>query len=362
MCTAMTERISKKIGVKDIAALAGISIGTVDRVLHNRGEVKEETRKKVLTIVEELGYKPNILARSLSTKKTTHIAIVIPDSSDSNPYWEKPIQGIKKATEELESYNTTVSYVFFDASSEESFKDVLTNVCKHNPDGVILNPVFKSTSLHFIDIFNAQKIPYVFIDINIEGVANLGYFGQDAEQSGMVAARLMKSSLPSETNVLIVKQSDKKVFSQHIESRIVGFHKYFNQHTSNNHIKTITIEIDLLESGEPDKTLKRVFKEYPDVEGIFIPNSRTFKVADYLELNKNAGYVAIGYDLIDRNLEHLEKGNISYLISQKPEVQAYNAIVSLFNHLISKKEVVKKNYSPIDIIIKENIEYYKKNN
>lgn len=358
----MAERTDKKVGVKDIAAMAGISIGTVDRVLHNRGEVKEETRERVLAIVKELGYKPNILARSLASKKTTHIAIVIPDSSDNNPYWEKPIQGIKKATEELASYNTKVSYVFFDASSEESFRGVLADVCKESLDGVILNPVFKPASLYFIDIFNTRQIPYVFIDVNIKGVASLGYFGQDAEQSGMVAARLMKSSLPAESNILVVKQSDKKVFSQHIESRVAGFLKYFNQGSSKNHIKTKTVEIDLLGLGEPGKTLKRVFEESPGIGGIFIPNSRTFKVADYLEMNRQDGYVVIGYDLIDRNLEHLEKGNISYLVSQKPEVQAYNAIVALFDHLISQKEIAKTNYSPIDIIVKENIEYYNMTN
>ena len=102
----MVPKVNKKIGVKDIAAKAEVSIGTVDRVLHNRGEVKEETRKRVMDIVIELGYKPNLLAKSLSSKKTTRIAIIIPDSSDNNPYWEKPIQGIKMAAEELENYNT----------------------------------------------------------------------------------------------------------------------------------------------------------------------------------------------------------------------------------------------------------------
>ena len=120
----MVARVDKKVGVKDIAAKAGVSIGTVDRVLHNRGEVKEETRRMVMKIVEELGYQPNLQAKSLSSKKTTHIAIVFPDSSDNNPYWEKPIEGIKKAAEELASYNTQVSYVFFDASNEESFRSV----------------------------------------------------------------------------------------------------------------------------------------------------------------------------------------------------------------------------------------------
>jgi LacI family transcriptional regulator len=358
----MSIQTSKKAGIKDIAAKAGVSIGTVDRVLHNRGEVNEETRKKVLKIVKELGYRPNIFAKSLASKKTTRIAIVIPDSSDDNPYWEIPIQGIKKAAEELATYNTEIIYVHFDASSEESFKRVLNDVCKQMPDGIVLNPVFRSLSLHYIELFNERNIPYVFIDVNIKGVGKLGYFGQDAEQSGVVAAQLMNSTIPNISKVLIIKQTNKKLFSQHIEARVSGFLKYFNQQQSSiSSLNAITIEIDLLEKNEPDATIRKVISEHADIKGIFIPNSRAFLLADYLETNKHTGFVIIGYDLVTRNIEHLVKGNISYIISQKPEVQANNAIMALFDHLITKKEVEKTNFSPIDIIVKENLEYYENN-
>lgn len=357
----MNRKVQKRVGVKDIAEKSGVSIGTVDRVLHNRGEVKEETREKVMAIVKELGYTPNVLARSLSTKKTTRIAIVIPDSSDNNPYWEKPVIGIKKATDELASFNIEIIYEYFDASSEKSFKEVLEGVCDLKPDGIVLNPVFKSISLHYISAFNARKIPYVFIDINIKGVGKLGYFGQDAEQSGFVAAKIMDFSIPQDSNVLIVKQSNKKVFSQHIESRIVGFLKYFTDKKSKSITKFVTLEIDLLDRNEPELSLTKLFDSVESFAGIFVPNSRVFKVAEFIEKQKNEKPILVGFDLVDKNIQHLEKGNISYLLSQKPEEQAYKAIMALFDNLIAEKEVKKTNYSPIDIIIKENIEYYKIN-
>ena len=77
--------VSKKVGIKDIAAKAGISIGTVDRVLHDRGDVNEETKRKVLEIVEELGYKPNILANDvmqLSPEKNVLLFILDTFQSD----------------------------------------------------------------------------------------------------------------------------------------------------------------------------------------------------------------------------------------------------------------------------------------
>lgn len=349
---------NKNIGVKDIAKAAGVSTGTVDRVLHNRGEVKKETKEKVMAIVKELGYKPNVLARTLSSRKTTRIAIVIPDSSDNNPYWEKPVQGIKKAADELVKFNVEVIYEHFDASSEKAFREVLDKVCKESPSGIILNPVFKSASLQYISVFNSRNIPYAFIDVNIKGVGKLGYFGQDAEQSGIVAARLMQNSLAINSKILIVKQSKGKVFSQHIESRVEGFLKTYNDLIKKNEVSINTVEIDLQNSGEPTHTLTKAFEASENFNGIFVPNSRVFKVADFLKNTQKNNIVTIGYDLVEQNVKHLKQGAVSYLISQKPEEQAYKAIMALFDHLITKKEVEKTNYSPIDIIIKENIDYY----
>lgn len=350
--------MKKRVGVKDIAAKAGVSIGTVDRVLHNRGEVKTETKEKVMSIIKELGYQPNVMARTLSSKKTTRIAIVIPDSSDNNPYWAKPVIGIQKAREELFSFNVEIIFRHFDASSEESFKQVLSDVCDENPNGIVLNPVFKSASLQFIGDFKIKNIPYAFVDVNIKGVGKLGYFGQDAEQSGIVSARLMKKSTPEKSNILIVKQSKNKVFSEHIESRVAGFLKPYSKEIKNGVVNVSTVEINLDETDEPNHSLSKVFSKQGDFDGIFVPNSRVFKVADFLDNNDKTNNVVVGYDLVVKNVEHLKKGNIDYLISQKPEEQAYNSIMALFNNLITKKEVAKTTYSPIDIIIKENIDYY----
>jgi LacI family transcriptional regulator len=67
-----------KIRIKDIAKRAQVSVGTVDRVLHNRGEVSEETRTLVNNIINELEYKPNLIASSLASKKPFQIGVLLP--------------------------------------------------------------------------------------------------------------------------------------------------------------------------------------------------------------------------------------------------------------------------------------------
>jgi LacI family transcriptional regulator len=353
----MKNRSAKKIGIKDIALQAGVSIGTVDRVLHNRGEVKEETRERINQIINELGYTPNLLAKSLASKRTIRIAIVIPDSSDNNPYWLKPVQGIKTASEELYNYNVEIIYEYFNASEERSFEQTLQNACNENPDGIVLTPVFKSITLNFIKIFDSRNIPYVFIDINIKGLNNLGYFGQDAEQSGKVAAKLMHVALPQNPTILIIKQTNRKIFSQHIESRIDGFMRFYKEN-SDKEVSYKLIEIDLSNPVEPAESLTAAFANNPKVDGIFVPNSRAYWLASFLEKYNYDHYFTIGYDLVAQNVEYLKTGRITYLLSQKPEEQAYKAILALFHFLTSNKKLNKTSYSAIDIIVKENIDFY----
>ena len=343
----------KRVGVKDIAKRAGVSTGTVDRVLHDRGDVKPETRDKVVAIVKELGYKPNIFARSLASRQQKRIAIVTPDQRDRNPYWEKSSLGFKKAKEELESHNIMLKEIHYDASSVSSYWNALSSISDQRLDGIILNPVFKQATLEFIPVFEERNLPYVFIDVNIEGVNNLAYFGQNAQQSGAVAACLMEQALSVDDRVLIVKLSKNKVFSQHINKRVKGF----NEHLSLSKTQLYTLELsydDLKAKGNAFLMLmaQQNFKH------IYVPNSRAYLIAQELATNNIKVNTLIGYDLIDQNVKALKQGDISCLISQQPAQQAYDATFALFNYLVSKEEIKKVNYSPIDIIVKENINYY----
>ena len=67
----------KNYKIKDIAAMAGVSVGTVDRVLHNRGDVSEKSRKKVEQVLEKILYRPNLLVSSIGVKRKITLAIVL---------------------------------------------------------------------------------------------------------------------------------------------------------------------------------------------------------------------------------------------------------------------------------------------
>ena len=99
---------SSNIRIIDIAEMAGVSVGTVDRVIHNRGRVSEENEKKVKAILEKANYQPNLMARSLASKKQYHFIAITP-SFEPGEYWEAISEGIDKAASETELYNINVT-------------------------------------------------------------------------------------------------------------------------------------------------------------------------------------------------------------------------------------------------------------
>ena len=79
--------------MRDVAERAGVSVTTVSHVVNETRPVSEGLRGRVLLVMEELGYQPNVLARSLRRKKTHTIGIIIPDSS--NPFFAEVARGVE---------------------------------------------------------------------------------------------------------------------------------------------------------------------------------------------------------------------------------------------------------------------------
>jgi len=350
-----TDKNINKIGIKEIARLANVSIGTVDRVIHNRGQVAPETRQMVLQIIESSNYTPNIVARTLSSKKETNIAVVIPDSIN-NFYWSLPLKGIQKAAEEIVHFNFNVHILTFDYSDENSFIQKTNEAIKLNPKGIVFSPLFESASYNFINVCQDKNIPYILLDVSLNNSKHVSYFGQDSVQSGKVAAKLLKTSLNINNPIIFILKPIIKIASTyHSDLRQKGFMEYLQKNIPN--VKVCDNIIDISNEENSNNKLKEIFKIHMP-HGIFVPNSRVYHIAQWLYNNNYKGIVLIGYDLIEQNAYWMEKEVIDYLICQKPEDQGYKSIMAIFNFLTYKKNIENKYYSPIDIIIKENYKYY----
>src|SRR5688572_18388399 len=180
----------KNIRIKDIARLAGVSKGTVDRVLHKRGRVSPESYQKVMKVLEEIDYKPNLIARSLSSSRNYRIIALLPNPTN-DAYWAETKEGIRQAESEWAHYNINIEILVFDQYSKESFKEKAQEAFFQKPDGIITAPIFYDEALIFFRLLKADGIPYVFFNTNIPEVNPLTFIGQDLFHSGKVGAELM---------------------------------------------------------------------------------------------------------------------------------------------------------------------------
>ena len=156
--------------------------------------------------------------------------------------------------------------------------------------------------------------------------------------------------------VIFRKINDGIVGSNQQERREVGFRKYMQQH----HPRCLIWELNLhaKQDGEDRLMLDHFFERHPQVKNGITFNSKAYIIGEYLQERNQNDFHLIGYDLLKRNVECLKQGSIFFLIAQQPTLQGFNSIKTLCDHLILKKEVTKENFMPIDLLTKENIEFY----
>ena len=345
----------KNIRILDIALKAGVSIGTVDRVLHQRGEVSAETRDKILKIIQDFDYRPNILASSLASKKIINLASLTPRASGKDSYWSKPQEGIEKAVHQLVQYGIRLQPHHFKMEDPESFTKEANKILESSPDGILLAPWGKRESLKFTQLLDQKSIPYVFIDSNLTEANPIGFIVQDSVQSGFLAAKILDYGIAQKSNVLMIHITKDLQNANHLLLRESGFLNYFETVSHKSH-RIIKMEVSADEI-ETAKGLNTSIAKVNSIDAVFVTNSKVHLIAGLFNTYDIRPKI-VGYDLIPKNTDLLLKGKIDFLLNQNPEKQGFAAVNLLFDQIVRKEKVNKANYTAIDILTKENLKYY----
>ncbi len=344
--------------IKEIAKRANVSVGTVDRVIHNRPGVSANTKKKVDAIIDELGYQPNLVARRLASMKRIRIATLTPQVSAETAYWEVLLDGILQAETEIASYGVSVEKFFFDQNDKRSFDDQVNILLKSNIDGVLLTPIFIEESIRFADACKKLGIPYVFINSDIPNVESLSYIGPNLYHSGYLVAHLISYLVADQQAKILIVNISKELEHYHYTLRKEeGFRAYFEK----NEKSVSIVKADIRQPDYPStkRYLSKLFTEHKDIKVIFATNSRVSTVARYLETTGKGDVLLIGYDFLPDNIKYLKKGTIDFLICQKPQEQSYKGMLLLYQYLAFDTKVDKVIFMPIDIITRENDTFYR---
>ena len=123
-------KLPERIRIKDIARLADVSVGTVDRVIHGRSGVSEASKKRVEEILKQLDYQPNMYASALASNKKYTFICLLPQHLEGE-YWTAVELGIHEAIATYSDFNTSVKINYYDPYDYHSFVDASEAILRH---------------------------------------------------------------------------------------------------------------------------------------------------------------------------------------------------------------------------------------
>ncbi len=335
--------------ITEIAKKSGVSIGTVDRVLHNRGKVSEKTKLAVEVVIEKYGYTPNPLARTLKKNKPFVIGVLMPPPGTGSGYWQMIFKGMKEAESELSAFGIKLEFEYFDRTEYGSMTKASQRLFEKNLQALITVPIVPQEAE---EIFSHIEIPYIFVDSPLPRANPVITIAQNPYRGGQCAGHIMKLLKGSGKFSVLRFYKD----SYNLLERLRGFTDYFKNDTNCQVIETIS----------PNGTnqvifnfLDNLFKSEPEINGIFATHTEGFIIGQYLSYTNRKNKVAlISYDMQEQNRNGLMTGNIDCVISQRPEYQGYTSVNEIFKSKVLLQEIPQRIFVPIDVIFKENAGEY----
>ncbi len=347
----------ERIRIKDIARLADVSVGTVDRVLHGRSGVSEASKQKVKNILKQLDYQPNMYASALASNKKYTFACLLPQH-EASEYWTDVETGIHKAIDTYSDFNIEALISHYDPYDYHSFAEAANALLTPSPDGVLLAPTAPQFTCPLTKELTRRAIPYIYIDSNIKEQPALAFFGQDSHRSGFFAARMLMLLAGEGAREIAIfrKINEGIVGSNQQERREIGFREYMQRHHP--HCQIRELDLHAKRDTEDTQMLDEFFAQHPTLKNGITFNSKAYIIGEYLQKKGMTDFNLMGYDLLQRNVACLKQGSIFFLIAQQPVLQGFNGIKTLCEHLILKKDAPGEYFMPIDLLTKENIDFY----
>lgn len=352
----MNIKSPNRIRIKDIAIQAGVSTGTVDRVLHGRPNVSEESRAKVEEVLKRINYQPNRYASALASNRTYYFECLMPEHK-SDDYWSFIETGIQEAVINYRDFNINISINYYNPYQPQSFIEQGNTLLEKKPDGVILVPTEKSITEQITKQLHPLNIPFIFLDSTYPDLKPLAFYGQDPRKSGYFAANMLDYMTEKDGEITIFKQLIAgRIGSNQQMQREEGFREYFKVHRPDVTISELNLPYEHPERYE--KELDNYFSHHTKAKSGITFFSRAFYIGEYLQHHPLQTFHLIGYDLLERNRRCLKEGGIELLITQHPNYQGFSCVKSLFNYLILKEEVECNHYMPIELLSVYNVDFY----
>lgn len=335
--------------IKDIARLANVSIGTVDRVIHNRGRVAPQKEAQIRQIMEELGYRPNIAAQGLALlRKKLKFSFFIIDPED-HPFFAAVLAGAKGKASELAQYGIEVLFYTYD------FSGPAMDMENFQTDGIaILGGETYPQIDKILNWAQEHEIPIVCYNIPLQGRDYLAYVGCDYVQSGKIAAGLCALASNNRGKVGILSEDAYEVNPiLSFQRRVLGFRRELAE-------KYPDMEIVGIYGCQEGKTFEeaayQMLWEHPELDTVYLINPGDYRVCEIIHNTaQNPSIRIITNDLTEQQRQMVKKGLIAATICQEPERQGAQPLDILFQYVVNKQKPTDRDcFTSLSIHIGQN--------
>ena len=326
-----------KVTIKQIADIAGVSRGTVDRALHGRDGINPQVREHILTVAGDLGYRPNIAGRQLSAKKNSlKFGFILPKRTNYG-FWGDVHRGIDLISEELADYGVTVIRRVYQKYTAAEQLPLIDELMAENISGLAIVPANESALQKRLSALVSSGFPVVIVNSESEGVEPLCYIGSDYKFSGRTAAGVLHLAAGNQPIELLIFTGTETMLSHtwritgflqeltriHPQCHLINIYKLFGKTDTPNSHSTYLIASEML-------------KKHPETTAVFTAAGAIESVARAI---KDSGMIDqithISFDMNTLTLPLLEDGTVTAIIGQESVRQGYQPIKVLFDYLVN---------------------------
>lgn len=337
--------------IRDIAALAGVSRGTVDRVLHNRGRVAPEIAERIHAIIQECDYKPSRAAQQLSMRRQ-ELRFGFISRTDQNGFWSIILRNMARAEQELAEYGITIEKRYFDFCYPETQLEMINELVGLGIAALVIVPLDDPIIRQRLQELSDSGMPVVLLQSEISGFQPFCYIGSNYYVSGQTAAALIHNFTGGRPLRILLFNG-----SRHLSSHVLCRQGFLDELASFRVSHEITEVDDITIDPEHAYHQARTWLEKrPDVDAVFtVPDSAAAVSRGIRDAGLIGKLVHVGYGMTDATRPCILEGSLSATIGHRAEQQGYLPFSILLDYFSSGQPPESRRVLMLnDIFIKQN--------
>jgi len=321
---------SKRFGVRDLARLANVSLGTVDRALNGRGEIKEATRQRILSLARENGYVPNLTARALSfSRSSLKIGLCVP--REPRYFYDQIRAGFMDEVHSYSHIGLESIYRPIEKLGSPASRQVRA-LLHSGIDALVITAGISSELDSLIEEAEEKRnVRVVYFGVGSPSGRRSSGVSVDAELSGAMAAELMAKAVPARSKVAIVTGS--LALANHHE-KVESFQASFSRECPGG--KVVKIVEELADPRKAYEKTLRLLREHRQLAGIYVTTSISIPVCKAVESKGLAGKVKIvSTDIFAESAPWFANGTIYAALYQNPYRQGQTAVRLILENFLN---------------------------